>query len=546
MSQDIATQCHSPPEREQALAQLKHASVDVLVVGAGINGAVAAAALAHAGPTVAIVDRGDFASGVSSQSSNLAWGGIKYLETGEWGLVRKLCLSRNTLMAAYPSSVKEIRFFTSIRRGFRVWSFFVWLGALLYWALGNFHLSAPRYLRRSNILREAPVVAPEHIVGGLEYSDCYLVDNDSRFVFNFVRRAQDSGALAANYVSVESLKWHASQSLWHVQLRDRVTNDTFTLETRAVINATGPETDLLNSAVGVKTQHHHVLSKGIHLIVDRIASVDRVLTFFASDGRLFFVIPMGPKTCIGTTDTRVDTATVSVTDEDRQFVLDNANELLCLPKPLCQEDIIAERVGVRPLAISGAVRDHDWVQLSRKHELEVDHGRPFISVFGGKLTDCLNVGNEIVALVSNLGVAIPKAGRRWYGEAPAERKQAFMAAAHEMELDRLTPAKAAEPLSERFWRRYGEQAFGLLTTIKDNPARAKHVMCEAEYTYVELELIARREMIVTLEDFLRRRSKISQVVRLSNLKSDPGLLTAANLLFGTEDGQRVHADFISR
>jgi len=546
MAQDWRNQGHSPAERERALAQLKHASVDVLVVGAGINGAVAAAALAHAGASVAIVDRGDFASGVSSQSSNLAWGGIKYLETGEWGLVRKLCLSRNTLMAAYPSSVKEIRFFTSIRRGFRVWSFFVWLGALLYWVLGNFHLSAPRYLRRANIIREAPVVAPEHIVGGLEYSDCYLVDNDSRFVFNFVRRAQDSGALAANYVSVESLKWQASQSLWHVQLRDRVADETFTLVTRAVINATGPETDLLNSAVGVHTQHHHVLSKGIHLIVDRIASVDRVLTFFASDGRLFFVIPMGPKTCIGTTDTRVETAAVSVTDEDRQFVLDNANQLLRLPRPLGPEDIIAERVGVRPLAISGTVRDHDWVQLSRKHELEVDAATPFISVFGGKLTDCLNVGHEIVALVSKLGVETPKAGGQWYGEAPAERKQVFMKTAHEMDLDRLTPAKAVEPLTERFWRRYGEQAFGLLTAIKENPAMAEHVMREAEYTYAEIQLIARREMIVTLEDFLRRRSKISQVVRAKDLKADPGLLATATMLFGVEAGQRLHAEFVAK
>ena len=390
------------------------------------------------------------------------------------------------------------------------------------------------------------MVAPEQIVGGLEYSDCYLVDNDSRFVFNFVRRAQDAGALATNYVSVESLVWQRERCCWQVRLRDHVADETFTLAARAVINATGPETDLLNSTVGVKTQHHHVLSKGIHLIVDRIASVDRVLTFFASDGRLFFVIPMGPKTCIGTTDTRVESAAVAVTDEDRQFVLDNANQLLRLPKPLRPGDIIAERVGVRPLAISGAVRDQDWVQLSRKHELEVEAETPFISVFGGKLTDCLNVGNEIVARVSNLGVATPQAGGRWYGEAPDERKQAFMEAAREMELDRLTPAKAVEPLSHRFWRRYGEQAFDLLTVISEDADMAKHVMREAEYTYAEIQLIARREMIVTLEDFLRRRSKISQVVRLSDLQSDPGLLTVANLLFGEDAGRQLHADFVSQ
>ncbi|MEE4110029.1 MAG: FAD-dependent oxidoreductase, partial [Halieaceae bacterium] len=92
---------------------------DVLIVGGGINGAVAAAALAGRGVSVGLVDRGDYAGGVSCNSSNLAWGGIKYLESREFLLVNKLCRSRNELIRAYPSTVKEIRFFTTIQRGFR-------------------------------------------------------------------------------------------------------------------------------------------------------------------------------------------------------------------------------------------------------------------------------------------------------------------------------------------------------------------------------------------------------------------------------------------
>ena len=94
-----------------------------------------------------------------------------------------------------------------------------------------------------------------------------------------------------------------------------------------------------------------MFSKGIHLVVDRIAKTPKVLAFFASDGRLFFVIPMGPKTCIGTTDTQVDSPQVSITDEDRQFVLENVNNLLQLESPFTADDIVAERCGVRPLAV---------------------------------------------------------------------------------------------------------------------------------------------------------------------------------------------------
>ena len=133
--------------RGSNLEKLTEQVYDVLIVGGGINGAVAAAALAGRGVKVALIEKEDFASGASSNSSNLAWGGIKYLESHEYLLVNKLCKSRNELMRAYPSTVKEIRFFTTIQRGFRFWSFFVFLGAVLYWIMGRFKTASPRSTR---------------------------------------------------------------------------------------------------------------------------------------------------------------------------------------------------------------------------------------------------------------------------------------------------------------------------------------------------------------------------------------------------------------
>jgi len=100
---------------------------DVLVLGGGVNGAVSAASLSAKGAKVALIDRGDFAGLTSSNSSNLAWGGIKYLESHEYFLVNNLCKSRNHLMRSYPSTVKEIRFLTTIAEGFRFPSWFVYL-----------------------------------------------------------------------------------------------------------------------------------------------------------------------------------------------------------------------------------------------------------------------------------------------------------------------------------------------------------------------------------------------------------------------------------
>lgn len=523
--------------RENNVGKLEEEVFDVLIKGGGINGAVAAAALAGRGVRVALIDKGDFASGVSSHSSNLAWGGIKYLESWEFLLVNKLCKSRNRLMRAYPSTVKEIRFFTTIQKGFRFPAFFIFLGSVLYWIMGRFATRPPRYVSAAAIEAAEPIVNTSDAQGGLEYSDCYLYDNDARFVFNFIRRSLNYGCIAANYVAAEASR-HEGE-LWHTQARDVITGAPVAIRSRVVINACGPYTDERNRVAGEQTRHHHLFSKGVHLIVDQITDNKRVLTFFASDGRLFFLIPMGPKTCIGTTDTQVDSPEVEVTDEDRDFILANVNALLDTDPPLTRQSIIAERAAVRPLAIEGADGVADWVALSRKHVIEVNEQTRHLSIFGGKLTDCLNVGEEVTDWVEKLGIKLPNPNNHWYGEPGDELRKEFMLQARLMGLDDLTPPSSSEPLSERFWRRYAESAFGLLERIREDASCADLLIEDAEYTRCEIELAARREMITRLEDFMRRRSKIEQVVRREDIASAPGLQEACEILFGPQAQERL-------
>lgn len=523
--------------RDSNINKLGETTYDVLIVGGGINGSVAAASLAGRGVRVALIEKGDFAEGVSSNSSNLAWGGIKYLESFEFLLVNKLCKSRNTLMRAYPSTVKEIRFFTTVQRGFRFPPFFIFLGSVLYWMMGRFATRAPRYVSARAIEKAEPIVNTSGAAGGFEYSDCYLYDNDARFVFNFIRKSLNYGCIAANYV--ESVAARREDGLWITNARDVTTGRELEIRSRAVVNAGGPYVDERNLAVQEETQYHHLFSKGVHLIVDQITDNKRVLTFFASDGRLFFLIPMGPKTCIGTTDTQVDSPAVEVTDEDRDFILSNVNALLDTDPPLTRESIIAERVGVRPLAIKGTDGVADWVQLSRKHVIEVNEETQHLSIFGGKLTDCLNVGDEVASVIAALGIDIPAPDNRWYGEPPDDLRDEFMLQAKLMNLDALTHASSSEPLSERFWRRYAESAFGLLERIREDASCAELLIADAEYTRCEIELAARREMIVKLEDFMRRRSKIEQVVRPQALAQAPGLREACDILFGPQAQERL-------
>ncbi len=505
---------------------------DVLVIGGGINGAVSAASLSAKGASVALIDKGDFAGLTSSNSSNLAWGGIKYLESHEYFLVNNLCKSRNHLMRSYPSTVKEIRFLTTIAKGFRFPSWFVYLGTLFYWMIGRFFTQAPDYMNVNTIREREPVINTDNAAGGFEYSDAYLYDNDARFVFNFVRSAMNHGCDAANYV--ESTDAVRKDGVWCIQARDTISGETFEIKSKVLVNACGPYVDHHNEAAEQKTEHRHLYSKGIHLIVDRLTKESRILAFFASDGRLFFVIPMGNKTCVGTTDTQVDSPEVTVTEEDRRFVLDNINSLLKLDTPITEKDVIAERCGVRPLAQKGGDGVADWVKLSRKHAVDVNQEDKHLSIFGGKTTDCINVGDEIAGLVNKMGIDLSYPDYKWYGEDDDTVKDKFYHQARLMNLDDYTVEGSSEPLTQRLWRRYGGNALELLEDIRRDPRQAERLMKDAEYLRCEIEHTARFEMVTKLEDFLRRRSKITQVVRNEDIIDAPGLKEACKIFFAQE------------
>jgi len=189
----------------------------------------------------------------------------------------------------------------------------------------------------------------------------------------------------------------------------------------------------------------------------------------------------------------------------------------------------------RPLAVKGSGGEvADWVQLSRKHSIEANVNNRHISIFGGKLTDCLNVGDEVAQEVENFGITLPHFDKKWYGEPHRAIKQEYDHQVRLMNLDQLTSPSASEPLSVRLWRRYGAQAIGLLENIREDLSRAELLIENSEYIRCEVEQAARREMITKLDDFLRRRSKISMVLPREKIIHSEGLKEACNILFGEE------------
>lgn len=468
---------------------------DVAIVGAGINGAVAAAALSSAGLKVLLVDKGDFAGFTSQESSNLVWGGIKYLQSYEFWLVFKLCLARNRMMRAYPNRIRQIGFLASLGPTAPFGRLLGTFGTLFYWAIGLLGTKPPA----SYSAKQAKKLEPNLITGrkAVKYFDAELPDNDSRFVFDFVKQAKSKGAVARNYTEVVSAQL---SDQWELELKSL--DGSSQVLAKTVINAAGPFAANVSEMLDAKTKASLVFSKGVHFVLNRkLTDKYQVLAFWDEQGRLFYVLPMGDRSMVGTTDTRVDDPVTEVSDEDIDFVLRQINAQMELATPITKDQIVSARCGVRPLVVesAGEGKIADWHQLSRKHVIEGNKQRRVITVLGGKLTDCLNVGEELVGELNRFGLKVKVPGR-WFGEGNQSRKEEFFD--HVRKFAAQTPNLIADGL----WRRHGEQAFEIVgqQTLTD-------LIPGLGITEQEIRYIAKTEQVVRREDLLRRRLPISMV-----------------------------------
>jgi glycerol-3-phosphate dehydrogenase len=499
------------------LHKLKNQIFEVAIVGGGINGAVSAAALAASGVKVALIDRGDFAGVTSQESSNMVWGGIKYLQTYEIPLVWDLCGSRNHMLEAFPNRIKAISFLAAIGPTAPFGRFLGALGINLYWVLGRFKTKSPKVYSPQETLEIETLINSNGLRGSVRYDDALLIDNDARFVWDFIKSAIDHSAVVTNYVSMKDATQENGK--WVLHLRDEVSDEQFDINADIVINAGGPWGKDLTTKFHDQTLHQLALSKGIHLVVPKLTTNNRVLAFFDDKGRLFYVIPMQDRSVIGTTDTRVENPSSEVTDEDRDFVLEQANRCLNLVKPLTKDDIISERCGVRPLVVKGKkdVSKIEWTALSRKHEIEVNKKRKIITIFGGKLTDCVNVGEEVVRFVKNLGVKVTKI-KKWYGEDSSEKFNQFnsefsnLSSTTESDIDFIAPA---------IWRRHGNESFEILELFKDDSRNLERIFPELDLTLGECKYIVKTEMVQRPEDLWRRRTAVSLLRSAEEISHNP-------------------------
>ncbi|GHD42271.1 glycerol-3-phosphate dehydrogenase/oxidase [Mycetocola manganoxydans] len=494
----------------------------VLVIGGGINGLAVFRDLALQGVDVALVERGDYCSGASAASSHMIHGGIRYLENGEFRLVKESVTERNGLLKIAPHYVKPLettvpifstfsgivsaplRFLTHKsgkpqERG----ALLIKVGLTLYDFFSRDGGTVPRhrFFGKKKALAALPKLNDD-----LKYTATYFdasVHDPERLALDVLRDGLDAGphARAANYVEAVGFEGGS------VLLRDGVSGDEFAFDAEVVINASGPWTDLTNAALG---QDSSLMggTKGSHIVLDNpdllAATGGREIFFEHEDGRIVLIYPLKGKVMVGTTDIDADPAEPAVcTEEEVDYFFDLVKHVF--PSiSVSRDEIVYRFSGIRPLPGHG---DLEPGFVSRDYRIVPTPlgAGTMLSLVGGKWTTfralAEHLSTETLALlgaertVSTVGMPIGGGA----GFPSTDAAMQVWLADNSREVGRARATQLME--------RYGTRATGIIEELGE--AGEDRLVSAPDYSVQEITRLIRTEHVVHLLDLLQRRTSIA-------------------------------------
>ena len=485
------------------------ASFDAVVIGGGMAGAGVARDLALRGASVALFEKGDFASGTSSKSSKLIHGGLRYLELFDFKLVRESLREKKTLERLAPHLVRPLPFLVPVYRGSKRGLITVRIGMWLYDLLTpGRERERFRVLRPLDALTLEPSIQADDLRGAGYYFDDLLLFPERLCLENALSAARH-GARVHNYCEVEAVTRGAG-GIDGVRVRDLLTGRVHTVRATVVVNCAGPWVDRLRELAGVSDAGRRVLrtTKGIHCMLPRMT--ERAVYLSTADDRMIFVIPWREFSMVGATDTDFegDLDRLSATREEVEYLLDAVRPALPDPR-VAFDQVIYTYAGVRPLAFEeGAPAS----KVSRDHKVVVEgpEGR-FLSITGTKLT-CFRslaeqVGDHVMRALGR-GERSRTALLTLDGldeEAGKIEGRAWMDVSADMAATGLS-RETMQTLVEIYGRAY-PRVLDLARKLPDGTAR----LCPSNPDIVaQLHHALAEEMTVSLQDFLLRRTVIGQ------------------------------------
>jgi len=386
--------------RKKTIKTLSETEYDLVVIGGGITGGGIALDAASRGLKVALVEKGDFASGTSSKSTKLIHGGLRYLKQFDFWLVKEVGSERAIVHKLAPHLVLPEKMLLPLIENGSYGKWLTSIGLKVYDILAQVEGEDKRkMLEKKEALKLEPLL-PKKILKGAGYYAEYRTD-DARLTIENIKTSLHYGAQALNYLAVEDFIYK-DEKVVGVTVKDVLSNKTFGIKAKYVISAAGPWVDELRSLNNSKKGKQLHLTKGVHLVFPKKKlPIKQSVYFDVPDGRMMFAIPRGKVTYIGTTDTNFnkDKDDVRTDLADAIYLISAVNHMF--PKiNLEMEDIISSWAGLRPLIHE---EGKSASELSRKDEIFTsDSG--LISIAGGKLTGYRKMAERVVdRIVKKMG-----------------------------------------------------------------------------------------------------------------------------------------------
>ena len=487
------------PRRED----LVDALFDLVVIGGGITGAATARDAALRGLSVLLVEKDDFAAGTSSRSSKLIHGGLRYLQTYQFGLVAESLRERERMLELAPHLTEVRPFLYLLYRGYPESRFLLNLGLTFYDAAsGQWRKRRHRMLSARQVREREPHLASDGLLGAGLYYD--VLTDDARLTVDTAKGAAEAGATLLNHAAVTGLVIERGRARG-VTVTDRLTGETFDVHARQVLNATGPWTDRTRALeAGGSASGRLRPTKGVHIVVRKSDFPLNTAVFLRSpdDNRVVWPTPSleDDVVYIGTTDTDYtgDPDAVEPDESDVRYLLNVANRTIPEAR-LTEAHVVGSWAGLRPLVAPEPGTSTS--NTSREHVITTGP-TGMLTISGGKLTSNRVMAKHLVdAALKELKIpamtysadAVPVSGGAPFDRAGFVRRAGAAG----------VPTDAAA-----LWaRRYGSNAPRLLS-LWEADAQARQVIGPRLLSRAEVRYCVREEMCRGLADLLVRRTSI--------------------------------------
>jgi glycerol-3-phosphate dehydrogenase len=532
--------------RAEELENIAEKQFDLCVIGGGATGSACALDAQLRALRTVVIEAGDFAGATSSAATKIAHGGVRYLEEAikeadlqEYRVLVRALHERVRMLENAPHLTRTLEFVVPSYHWIDV--AYLDIGLTIYdWLAGSGRISPSRYLSKAETVKRMPELKRKGLVGSVAYADGQF--DDSRYNITLVQTFTVNGGRALNHARVTDFLRDTNGQISGVVVRDQLTGNTFSVNAKAVLNATGPVSDSIRQLAWPSLGKRIRPSKGAHILLplEVFPTEDALLIPKTEDGRVVFAIPWGGRLLVGTTDEEVSPEDeLTVTRDDVEYLLRHLNQYLT--REVTPDDIVSGFAGARPLVASADERDTK--KLARDDVIEVDPASGLISIMGGKWTTHRAMGEDAIDRVQRqLGVPLTNSQTRnhvlYGGEGFTFDYWKKLCRRHRLS------AKTARHLTAKF----GTAAEEVVKLGSENAALMRPI--SADYPAIQAEVIysARHEMAAAIEDVLARRVGMQFYSWRDAIDSAPvvGSLLAQELGWSTSETQAAVDEYVSK